>query len=58
MIEGQGGERGTSPLTIVTCSCGKTSLSIDASTEFVAGTNFDGFLYDVAVQAIRRPTRR
>ena len=31
-----------SPLTIVTCSGGKTSLSIDASTAFVAGVNFDG----------------
>src|SRR5436190_11660141 len=29
-------------LTIVTCSGEKTSLSIDASTAFVAGVNFDG----------------
>src|SRR5215207_10103779 len=35
-----------SPLTIVTCSGGKTSLSVVASTAFVAGVNFDGFEHD------------
>nr|WP_218847838.1 hypothetical protein [Streptomyces sp. 1222.2] len=31
-----------SPLTIVACSGGKSSPSIDASTSFVAGVSFDG----------------
>lgn len=31
-----------SPVTIVTCSGVKSSLSIDASTAFVAGVSFDG----------------